>query len=129
VDLLPTEDLGRSNARALVGDITDPTVRAGIAEALHGSADVVLADLAPKLSGIAATDSARHAGLVEAALEAAVGWLAPEGTFVAKLFMDSEYQALVTRLRAAFRSVKTRRPETTRRGSAEIYAVCRELRG
>jgi len=125
VDLLPIEELGLPNARALVGDIGDASVREQVPGVLGGAADVVLADLAPKLSGVAAVDSARHAALVEAALEAALAWLAPNGAFLVKLFMDSEYQALAARLRDAFGSVRTRRPDTTRRGSAEIYAVCR----
>jgi 23S rRNA (uridine2552-2'-O)-methyltransferase len=125
VDLLRMDDLGLANATGLVGDVADRAVRARVSAALGGPADVVLADLAPKLSGIAASDSARQAALVEAASAAALDWLRPGGIFLVKLFMDAEYSSLIGGLRASFATVKTRRPETTRRGSAEIYAFCR----
>lgn len=123
VDLVRTEDLGLSQVTLLEGDVGDPAVRERVGEALGGPADLVISDLAPKLSGIAAADEARHALLVELAVDVAREWLAPDGALLVKLFMDSEYEGLVRRLRAGFASVKTRRPPSTRKGSAEIYAV------
>ncbi|MFM7140316.1 MAG: RlmE family RNA methyltransferase [Alphaproteobacteria bacterium] len=125
VDLVRTDDLGLSQVALLAGDVGDPAVRAAVLEALGGPTDLVISDLAPKLSGIAAADEARHALLVELAIDAAREWLAPDGALLVKLFMDSEYEGLVRRLRAGFSSVKTRRPPSTRKGSAEIYAVAR----
>lgn len=124
VDLQPIADLGLPNAKGLVGDVADEDVRTAVSATLGGTADVVLADLAPKLSGVAAADSARHAELVDAARVAALGWLRPGGAFLVKLFMDAEYPALIERLRADFGRVRTRRPDDTRRGSAELYAFC-----
>jgi len=125
VDLVATEDLGVPQATTIAGDVYDPDVRDRVSQALGGPADVVLADLSPKLSGVAAADAARHAALVEAAIAASRRWLAPDGTLLVKLFMDAEYEALVKRLRAGFAAVKTRRPPSTRKGSAEIYALAR----
>ena len=95
---------------------------------LGGPADLVLSDLAPKLSGIAASDSARHAALVQRALVLARSWLAPNGTFLAKLFMDAEYEGLIRELRAAFTTVRARKLGTTRRGSSELYVCGRGLK-
>ena len=125
IDLVPTEDLGLAQVTLLAGDVCDPGMRSRVREALGGPADLVLSDLAPKLSGIAAADEARHAVLVELAIDVAREWLAPDGALLVKLFMDSEYEGLVRRLREAFAKVKTRRPPSTRKGSAEIYAVAR----
>lgn len=128
VDLVETGELGLPGATTLQGDVREPAVRERVLAALGGPADVVLSDLAPKLSGIAATDAARHAELVEAAIDAALALLRPGGALLVKLFMDPEYEGLVRRLRASFAAVKTRRPPSTRKGSAEIYAVAREPR-
>ena len=125
IDLVPTEELGLPQVTLLAGDVCDAEVRARVREALGGPADLVLSDLAPKLSGIAAADESRHALLVEIAIDAALEWLAPDGALLVKLFMDSEYEGLVRRLRAAFEKVRTRRPPSTRKGSSEIYAVAR----
>ncbi len=128
IDLVPTEDLGLKNVLTLVGDATSEAALAEVARALAGPADVVVADLAPKLSGVSAADAARHAELVEAAVTGARAWLAADGALLVKLFMDAEYPGLIGRLRGAFRSVKTRRPGSTRRGSSEIYACAKGLR-
>jgi len=128
VDLAETAELAAANVTVLLADVHDDAIVDRVREALGGPADVVLSDLAPKLSGIATTDAARHADLVLRALTLARAWLRPPGAFLAKLFMDSEYQALVRELRTAFATVKSRKLETTRRGSAELYVCGRGLK-
>ncbi|MEW6270474.1 MAG: RlmE family RNA methyltransferase [Thermodesulfobacteriota bacterium] len=128
LDVAETAEVARPNVVALVGDVHDDAVVSRVRDALGGPADVVLSDLAPKLSGIATTDAARHADLVRRAIELARAWLVPNGALLVKLFMDAEYQALVRDLRAAFATVKTRKLSTTRKGSAELYACGRGLK-
>jgi len=128
VDLVAIDPLSERNVVAIAGDVLDPEVRAQVARALGGRADVVLADLAPKLSGIASSDAARHAALVAAAVASARDWLAPEGALLVKLFVGGELEHVLSELRAAFVDVKTTRPASTRKGSSELYAVCRRLR-
>jgi 23S rRNA U2552 (ribose-2'-O)-methylase RlmE/FtsJ len=41
-----------------------------------------------------------------------------------KLFMSADYPAHVVRLKSSFAEVRTTRPEASRRGSSELYAVC-----
>src|SRR5262249_6282173 len=64
-------------------------------EKLGRPADVVLSDMAPFTIGHADTDHLRIMMLVEAALDFAVQVLAPNGTFVAKVFQGgAEGEAL-----------------------------------
>jgi 23S rRNA (uridine2552-2'-O)-methyltransferase len=128
VDVAETEQVERPNVVVLQADVYDEMLAERVADALGGQADLVLSDLAPKLSGIAVSDSARHAALVHRALELTRIWLGPEGVFVAKLFMDAEYQALIHDLRATFRAVKSRKPDSTRKGSSELYVCGRGLK-
>lgn len=129
IDVAETLDVDRANTTVLVGDVYDDILVARVTAALGGPADLVLSDLAPKLSGITATDSARHADLVLRGLSLARGWLAPGGAFLAKLFMDAEYEGLIRELRAAFMTVRTRKLASTRRGSSELYVCSRGLKG
>ncbi len=129
VDVAETEDVQRANVCILVADVYDPSLAERVRDALGGPADLVLSDLAPKLSGIAASDSARHAALVQRALELSRGWLAPDGALLAKLFMDAEFEGLLRDLRATFGKVKTRKLGTTRKGSSELYVCGRGLKG
>lgn len=128
VDVAHTEEVERPNVVVLTSDVYDESLAGRVAEALGGPADLVLSDLAPKLSGIAASDSARHAALVHRALDLARAWLAPGGIFLAKLFMDAEYQELIRDIRATFSTVKSRKLDTTRKGSSELYVCGRGLK-
>jgi 23S rRNA (uridine2552-2'-O)-methyltransferase len=129
VDVAETRDVERPNTTVLITDVYDDALPERVRAALGGSADLVLSDLAPKLSGIAASDSARHADLVRRALALAQTWLAPNGAFLAKLFMDAEYEGLLRELRGAFGAVRARKLATTRRGSSELYVCGRGLKG
>ena len=128
VDVAHTEEVERPNVVVLTADVYDASLADRVREALGGPADLVLSDLAPKLSGIAASDSARHAALVQRALDLARAWLGPEGIFLAKLFMDAEYQDLIREIRGTFSAVKSRKLDTTRKGSSELYVCGRGLK-
>src|SRR6185503_4299235 len=104
-------------------DVRDPSTLAAARTALGREGDVVLSDLAPKLTGIRATDEARAEELAQVALDALPRLLRPGGHFVMKLFMGPGYTTLLEQVRSSFAQVKTTRPEATRRGSAELYAV------
>ncbi len=128
VDLAPLEKLPAGNVELLVGVVRDPDVPPRVVALLGGPADVVLSDVAPKLTGIRDTDEARCAELVGAVLDAIPRMAKPGAKALVKLFMDAEYHEHVARMRAMFREVKTTRPEASRRGSSELYAVAFGLR-
>lgn len=129
VDLAEPEPLAAKNARILVGDVADPEIVDRVRDDLGGPADVVLSDLAPKLTGVKPADAVRHADLVRLAIERARAWLEPEGALVLKLFMDAEYQGLISELRSAFKAVRSIKPDSTRQGSSELYTCARGLLG
>ncbi|HYC23101.1 MAG TPA: RlmE family RNA methyltransferase [Candidatus Bathyarchaeia archaeon] len=128
IDLAAIDAMAPANVRSLVGDVLDPETVARVRAELGAPADVVLVDLAPKLTGVRATDSARQAELVRSAIACARAWLEPSGALLVKLFMDEEYPALMRDLRAGFAEVRLRRPDATRRGSRELYALGRRPR-
>jgi len=125
VDLQAVETLTLGNVRTIVADIGDPEIAARVRTELGGRADLVLVDVAPKLTGIRDADTAHQAELVRMAIARARAWLRPSGAMLVKLFMNAEYPALLRELRAQFAEVRVRRPEATRRGSAELYALAR----
>lgn len=128
VDLAPAEALPGGNVEILHGDATEQDVQDQIGVLLGGPADVLLSDMAPKLSGIKHADAARHAELVRVAMRVARRLLVPDGAFVAKLFMDSEYQALMQTLRDEFVAVKTVKLGSTRQHSSELYICARGVK-
>ena len=128
MDLVAISAVGARNAVLLEGDIRHPETVAEIRAQVGGLADVVLSDIAPKLTGVRDTDEARCAELVHAVVDALPLLLKPAGRAVLKVFMDGSYQATVTRLRQVFRVVKTTRSEASRQGSAELYVIGEGLR-
>ena len=85
--------------------------------------DVVLSDTAPNLSGIASSDAARIADLVELAMDFSVRHLKPQGVLVAKVFHGSGYSQLAELFKREFRVVKPIKPKASRDRSAETFLV------
>jgi 23S rRNA (uridine2552-2'-O)-methyltransferase len=123
VDLQPIDALG-GPVTTIAGDVCDESVQDEIRARCRGRVDVVLSDLAPKLSGVRERDTARAIALAELALAIADRLLAPGGRLLLKLFTAPETDAVVAAARRRFERVKLTRPEATRKGSAELYLVC-----
>ncbi len=127
LDILPMEPL--PDVDVLLGDFREEAVEQALEEKLGGGkVDVVLSDMAPNLSGIAAADAARSLHLAELALEFAVKHLKPEGALLVKAFQGSGHSQYVERLKRTFRSVAVRKPAASRESSAEVYLLARGLR-
>lgn len=126
VDLEPVDGLSDPRVRCLTGDVTTPEIQAALREALGGQADLMLSDAAPKLTGVAATDDARLEELGLAVVEVAASLLRGDGRLVMKIFTGRAGDAVRRALDRTFRSVKATRPDSTRRGSSELYVLATE---
>jgi 23S rRNA (uridine2552-2'-O)-methyltransferase len=108
------------------GDFTTEAALAAVERELAGAAvDVVLSDLAPDLSGIAATDQARSLELCELAVAFALEHLGSGGTLLLKAFQGAGFPELLARMRREFAAVASRKPEASRNESSEIYLRAR----
>jgi 23S rRNA (uridine2552-2'-O)-methyltransferase len=122
LDLLEFEPI--EGVTFLQGDFGDEAVLAQLEALLAGRAvDVVLSDMAPNLSGIESSDSARVAYLVELAIEFAQTHLTAQGALVCKVFHGSGYSQLVELFKRNFRSVKPIKPKASRDRSSETFVV------
>ena len=126
VDVVAVDPLPASNVRLVTADVRDPDAAGTILAQLGRPADVVLSDLAPKLTGVRDADDARSAELIEATMRVLPSLLRPRGRLLVKLFMNEAYRDTLHQLRRSFAEVRTTRPEATRHGSAELYAVARD---
>jgi 23S rRNA (uridine2552-2'-O)-methyltransferase len=124
VDLTPITPLPAPNLHLLEADVHEAATAQAILVRLGRPADVVLSDLAPKLSGVRARDETRSTELVETTLALLPTLLRPGGKFVTKVFMGPGFDSLLARLRLIFVDVKTTRATATRPGSSELYAAC-----
>jgi len=115
--------------RILEHDFLEENAPAMIEDALEGSADVVLSDMAPPATGHVATDHLRIMALFEAALTFATKVLAPGGTFVAKVLQGGTENVLLAEMKRAFKTVKHAKPPASRPESSEVYVVAQGFRG
>jgi len=122
IDLLPMEPI--EGVQFLQGDLREDVVLEALVLALDGRlADVVVSDMAPNLSGLAAVDSARIEHLVELALDFCQHHLKPQGALVVKVFHGSGYDQWVRLFKAHFKLVKPIKPKASRDKSSETFLV------
>jgi len=122
LDILPMEPI--EGVTFIQGDFREDEVLARLNEAVNDEpVDVVVSDMAPNLSGVTVTDTARVAHLVELAVDFAQQHLKPEGALVTKVFHGSGYSELVELFRAHFRVVKAVKPKASRDKSSETFLV------
>jgi len=122
LDLLPMEAV--SGVDFLLGDFTEDAVLEALEARLEGAqVDVVLSDMAPNLSGVAAVDQARSIHLCELALDFARRHLRPGGHFLVKVFQGEGFMAYRKQMEAVFASVQVRKPKASRDRSAEVYLL------
>lgn len=106
------------------GDFREQAVLAQLEQMLDGRmVDLVIADMAPNISGISAVDQAGAAYLTELALEFSLKWLKPGGNFLVKVFAGSGFDDIVRNMRAGFEKVASRKPKASRDRSSEVYLL------
>jgi 23S rRNA (uridine2552-2'-O)-methyltransferase len=127
VDLIALTELPR--VTFIQGDLTEESVLRAVAEAFDGAPlDLVLSDMSPNLSGVAAVDQARTMELCDRALDFALRHLKPNGALLVKTFHGAGFPEFLGRVRARFERVLVRKPGASRSRSAETYLLARGVR-
>ncbi|MGO2131577.1 MAG: 23S rRNA (uridine(2552)-2'-O)-methyltransferase RlmE [Halomonas sp.] len=112
------------------GDFTEQAVLDVILAQLENRpVDLVMSDMAPNMSGMAAIDQPQSMYLVELALDLAQQTLRPGGSFLAKVFQGEGFDVYLKSLRDGFSRVVTRKPEASRARSREVYLLAQGFKG
>ena len=127
IDLLPMEPI--PGVIFFEKDILDDDAETVLRDALGGSAQLVLSDMAANTVGHKATDHIRTMALVETGLAFAIDMLAPGGAFVAKVLAGGADNALVLELKRHFATIKHAKPPASRKDSSEWYVVAQGFKG
>ncbi len=127
LDLLPMEPV--AGVEFIQGDFREEEVLNQLESLLGGAAvDLVISDMAPNLSGVAAADAARMQHVCELALDFASAHLKPDGALIVKAFHGSGFSQVVQSFKQHFHRVVERKPKASRSASAETFLVGRSLR-
>jgi len=123
VDLKQVEPLDFSNVRTIIGDVSEPQTVEEILEFLPRSADVIVSDVAPNVSGIWELDNARQIDLASKSLNVAASVLRYGGNFFVKVFQGGSTNRFINEVRGQFSFVKLVKPRASRSKSAELYVL------
>jgi 23S rRNA (uridine2552-2'-O)-methyltransferase len=129
VDLAAIDPLPFAQVTVVRDDVTDPACAGRIAELLGRKADVVLSDLAPKLTGVGPRDAAAVERLAEATRAFAASALRAGGALVTKTLGGREGEIARAELRTLFPTVRQLGLDATRKGSSELYLLAEGFRG
>ncbi|XP_042871994.1 putative tRNA (cytidine(32)/guanosine(34)-2'-O)-methyltransferase [Penaeus japonicus] len=111
------------------GDITKTSTAEAIISHFKGdSAQLVVCDGAPDVTGLHDLDEYVQAQLLLAALNITTHILAPGGTFVAKIFRGKDVTLLYAQLKIFFKRVTVAKPRSSRNSSIESFVVCQDYR-
>jgi 23S rRNA (uridine2552-2'-O)-methyltransferase len=118
------EMTGLAGVTFIQGDFREDAVLKQLQEAINNKpVDLVIADMAPNISGVKDVDQAGATYLTELALEFSGEWLKPGGNFLVKVFIGSSFDDIVKKMRGQFDKVVTRKPKASRDRSSEVYLL------
>ncbi len=122
LDLLEMEPI--KGVEFIQGDFREETTLKILEKSLNGKqVDLVIADMAPNMSGISIVDQAGATYLTELALAFSQEWLKPSGNFLVKVFIGEGFDDIVKNMRTMFDKVVTRKPKASRGRSSEVYLL------
>ena len=120
IDILPVDPL--PGVTLLQGDFREDEALHALEGVLDGrQVDLVISDMAPNVSGVAAVDQPRAMYLCELALDFCAGHLRPGGGFVCKVFHGEGFDAWMREVKSRFGRAVTRKRTASRAISREGY--------
>jgi 23S rRNA (uridine2552-2'-O)-methyltransferase len=121
-DILPMEPL--PGVTVIQGDFREDEALRELEGLLDGrQVDLVISDMAPNVSGVAAVDQPRSMHLCELALDFCEQHLRPGGGFVCKVFHGEGFDPWMRAVKLRFGRAVTRKPKASRANSREVYLV------
>ena len=111
------------------GDFREQATLDALLDVLGDSrADLVMSDMAPNISGVRSVDQPRAMYLAELTRDLAAQVLRSGGDLLIKVFQGEGFEALLLDLRGSFGSVVSRKPDSSRARSRELYLLARNYR-
>jgi 23S rRNA (uridine2552-2'-O)-methyltransferase len=123
VDLQRIKPFEHENFIQITGDFTEDETVKRIEETLEWNADVILSDAAPKLTGIKDIDQLKSIDIAENALKIADQILKIDGNMIIKVFQGEGFPSLLKEIKNKFKTVKTTKPPSSKKGSIEMYII------
>jgi 23S rRNA (uridine2552-2'-O)-methyltransferase len=121
LDIKPVTVNIPENARIYICDIL--SIDDALFCSIGNDFNVVMSDMAPATTGNKSVDSARSYDLCIAAFNIADKVLAPGGSFLCKIFQGDDFKKFSETVKAAYKTHKIFKPQSSRKASKEIYII------
>lgn len=110
-------------------DFLDPSAPEALLEAVGGTPDLVISDMAAPTTGHHRTDHLRTMHLCEVAAHFAIEVLGEGGHFLTKTFQGGTERELLTMLKQHFKQVVHVKPASSRAESVEMFLLAKGFKG
>ena len=127
IDFLEMDQL--PGVKILQLDFLDPSAPGQLIEAVGGTPDLVISDMAAPTTGHHRTDHLRTMHLCEVAAHFAVEVLGEGGHFLAKTFQGGTERDLLNMLKRHFKQVVHVKPASSRAESVEMFLLAKGFKG
>jgi len=122
VDLLEMKPI--KEVEFIQGDFRDNKVLSEIKNKLKDfKVDLVISDMAPNITGVKTVDQSAAIYLNELVLDFSCNFLKPNGHFLVKSFMGSDFDNFVNSCKPFFEKVIRIKPKSSRDRSSEIFVL------
>jgi 23S rRNA (uridine2552-2'-O)-methyltransferase len=126
VDLLPMDPF--EDVTFIQGDFREDDVYEQLLQVLGGKkVDLVISDMAPNISGVKGVDMPRAFYLSELVLAFSQEVLKPGGDMLVKVFQGEGIDQYRADMQKNFAKLLTRKPDSSRKESREIYLLGKNL--
>jgi 23S rRNA (uridine2552-2'-O)-methyltransferase len=126
IDLKDMEKI--ENTIQIKGDFTDTKFQEKIKSHFRSKVDVVLSDMAVNTTGIKDIDAIYTGELCKEAMLFSKENLVKEGRFVAKIFLGTSFNEIISLGKTIFKEVKVFKPKSSKKESKESFIICKNLR-
>ncbi len=123
VDLSPVR-VEMENTHNLKMDVNDPGLAERVTGLLGRPADVLLSDLAPRISGVWELDQYKQIDLTIRSITVGDTLLRPGGNAMLKVFQGERFKEAENEARKRYGFVAIMKPHASRNASSEMYLVC-----
>ena len=126
IDLKKFDEI--NNVFQITGDFTEIIYKQKISNFFQGKIDVVVSDMAVNTTGNKDIDSIVTGELCIEALNFATEILKENGQFVAKIFMGSSFNEILSIAKKKFKETNIFKPPASRKESKESFIICKFLK-
>jgi len=116
------------NVKFILGDFTNEDIKLKIIKFFESKIDIIVSDMAQNTTGNKNLDSLITGELCLDVINFTKKIIKPNGCFISKIFMGSNFKEIIDTCKSTFKGVKVYKPQSSRKESKENFIICKNLK-